>query len=88
MIRKGVDPKLSGRFFKAVLQAVLLLGGETWVPTPRMERARDSFQHRFARWLTKIQPRRRGGESWAYPPLEEAIGEVGFEGIRKSITRS
>ena len=28
-----------GEFFKAVTQAVLLLGAETWVLTPRMERS-------------------------------------------------
>ena len=52
--------------------------------TPRMERSLDSFKHRR---ITGIRPRRRGGGSWAYPPLDEAMGESGFEGIRKSITR-
>ena len=27
------------------------------------------------------------GGSWAYPPLKEAMGESGFEGIRKFITK-
>ena len=78
---------MSGHFFKAVSQAVLLFGAEMWVLTPRMERALDSLQHRVARRLARRQPRRRGGGSWAYPSLEEAMGEAGFEGIRKSITR-
>ena len=38
--REGVDPKVSGHFYKVVTQAVLLFGAETWVLTPR------SFQHR------------------------------------------
>ena len=29
--REGADPKLSGNFYKAVAQAVLLFGSETWV---------------------------------------------------------
>ena len=33
------------------------------------------------------QPQRWGGGSWDYPPLAEAMGEAGFEGIRKLITR-
>ena len=37
-----------GKVFKAVKQAVLLFGAETWVLTPSMERAMCSFQHRFA----------------------------------------
>ena len=44
--REGVDPKVSGHFYKVVTQAVLLFGAETWVLTPRMERALDSFRHR------------------------------------------
>ena len=47
--REGADPKVSGNFYKAVAQAVLLLGAETWVLTQRMERALDSFQSRVAR---------------------------------------
>ena len=78
---------MSGQFFKAVTQAVLLFGAETWVLTPRMERALGSFQHRVARRLTSRQPRRRVGGSWEYPPLEEAMVEAGFMGIRKYITR-
>ena len=34
--REGEDPKVSGHFFKAVVQAVLLFWAETWVLTPRM----------------------------------------------------
>ena len=56
--QEGADPKVSGNFYKAVSQAVLLFGAETWVLTPRMERALDSFQHRVARRLTGRQPRR------------------------------
>ena len=43
LIREGADPKVSGNFYKAVAQAVLLFRAETWVLTPRMERALDSF---------------------------------------------
>ena len=32
-----------GEFFRAVTQAVLLFGAETWVLTPRMERFLSSF---------------------------------------------
>ena len=71
--REGADTKVSGHFFKAVTQAVLLFRAETWVLTPRMERALDSFQRRVVRRLSRRQPRIRGGGSWEYPPLEEAM---------------
>ena len=54
---------------------------------PRMDQALDRFQHRVVRRLSGRQPRRRGYGSWDYPPLEEAMGEAGFKGVRKYITR-
>ena len=85
--REGTDPRILGNFYKAVAQAVLLFGAETWVLIPSMERALDIFHHRVARRLTGRQPRIQGGGSWDYPPLEEAMGEAGSEGIRKLVTR-
>ena len=32
--RKGVEPRVSGFFFKSVVHAVLLFGAKTWVVTP------------------------------------------------------
>ena len=32
--REGAAPQMSGFFSKAVVQAVLLFGSETWVVTP------------------------------------------------------
>ena len=32
--REGEDPRISGLFFKAVVQVVLLFGLETWLPNP------------------------------------------------------
>ena len=40
-----------------------MLGEETWVLTPRMDRALDSFQHRVAQRLTEKQPKRQGDGS-------------------------
>ena len=49
---EGADARVSGNFFKAVVQAVLMFGAETWVFTPRVEQALDSFQHGAARRIT------------------------------------
>ena len=59
MSREGADPKVSGKFHKAVAQVVLLFGAETWVLTQSMEKALDSFQSRVARRLTRKQPRQK-----------------------------
>ena len=36
LIREGEETRASGFFFKAVAQAVLIFGSDTWVITPRM----------------------------------------------------
>ena len=60
LIREGSDKRVSGNFFKAVVQAVLLFGAETWVLTPRIERALESFLHGAARRINGKQSRRGG----------------------------
>ena len=65
---------------------MLLFGAETWVLAQRIEKALDSFKSRVARRLTRKQPRQRTDGIWDYPPLAEALGEAGLEGIRKLVT--
>ena len=77
-----------GTSHKVVAQAVLLFEVETWVLIQSMDKALESFQSRFARRLTGKMPRQQMYGSWDYPPLAEALGEAGLEGIRKSVTRS
>ena len=56
--QEGEDPKVSGHFYKAVAQAVLLFGSDTWVLTLRMERALDIFHNRVVRRITGRHPMR------------------------------
>ena len=50
--REGVKPRVSGMFFKAVVQAVLIFRSEMWVMNPHMGGAIGLFQHRVAIWIT------------------------------------
>ena len=43
--REGATKRVSGNFFKAVVQQVLLFGAEIWVVSPMMERALITFIH-------------------------------------------
>ena len=81
LVREGANPRISGIFSKAVVQAVLFFGSETWVLTPCMERALGIFQHRVARRITGNQPRRRDEGVWDYPSLASVIEEENFEDI-------
>ena len=58
---EGADKRVLGNFFKAVVQAVLMFGAETWVLTPRIEQDLKSFLHGAALRITVKQPRRGGG---------------------------
>ena len=87
LVREGSDPSISGLFFNAVVQEVLLFGSETWILTPHIERALGSFQQRVVRRISGRQPSWRGKGRWGYPPLASAMEEAGFEEIRVYITR-
>ena len=56
--REGATPRISGNFFKAFVQQVLLFGAETWVVTPKMEQVLSAFLYGAARRLTGRQARR------------------------------
>ena len=83
--REGATPRVSGSFFKGVVQQVLLFGAETWVITPKMDWALRGFLHGAARRLTGRQARRWKDGEWYYPSLEGAMREAGLTDIRKSI---
>ena len=66
---------------------MLLFGAETWVVTPKMERALSAFLHWAARRLTGSQARREKDGDCHYPSLEGAMKEAGLTDIRTSILK-
>ena len=66
---------------------MLLFGKETWVVSPRIERALSSFVHGAARRITGRQPQRGWDGKWFYPLLVGAMKEAGFTDVRTSINR-
>ena len=85
--REGADPKVSRSFYTTLTQQVLLFGAESWVLTKNMESDLDAFQGRVARRLTGRQPRRGRDGKWSYPPLTDALKEVGVVRARTSVLR-
>ena len=76
---------MSGNFFKAVVQQVLLFGAELWVVCPRMERALSVFIHGATRRLTGQQLWKGRYGKWFYPSLEVATKEAGLTDAQTSI---
>ena len=76
--REGAAPQVSGFFFKDVVQAVLLLGSENWVVTPRMGKTLGGFQSQVARQLMGRLSRRKPDGKWTYTSAETAREKAGF----------
>ena len=79
--REGATKRVSGNFFKAVVQQVLLFGAETWVVSLMMKRALSAFIHGAARRLTGKQPRKGRDGKWHYLSLQGAMKEAGLTDI-------
>ena len=86
--REGAESRVSGFFFKYVIQSVLLFGAEKWVVTPRMGRVLGSFQEQVAQRLAGRIPWRRAHRNWDYTPEEAARGESGCETMEAYIWQS
>ncbi len=78
-----------GYFYKAVVQAVLLYGFETWTLTEGLEReaiSELSFEgsKRFLTAGKHIRPLEDG--SWHCPPKEDVLQEAGLETVEEYIS--
>jgi hypothetical protein len=51
---EDASPKVTGTFYKTIVQSVLLYGSESWVLTKPMIRKLTSFHRRCARYITGI----------------------------------
>ena len=76
--REGETPRVSGFFFKDVIQVVLILGAETWVITPRMGKALGGVQTQVVRRLTGKLLRRTTDGTWKYTSAAAAREAAGF----------
>jgi len=75
--------RVSGIFFKATVQAVLLFGSETWNLTPSAVKYLEGFQVQAAYRIARVHKLSRNpiDGSWAYPPSEDVLEEVGIHPI-------
>ena len=62
--REGADPIIPDNLYRAVVQAVLLFGAETWVMLAAMINKLEGVHVGFLRKVTGVKARRLGDEIW------------------------
>jgi hypothetical protein len=85
--RQGANPVVMGRFYLAVVQAVLLYGSESWVLTEREKASLRTFHHRSARHISRCHIRQGTDGTWIYPASSEVLATAGLLPIDEYIAR-
>ena len=85
--REVATHQVSGFFFKAMIQAVMLFGAETWVIIPRMGTALGGFHTQMERRLTGQLQWRTIDETWKYTSAAMAREAAGFLTMDEYIQR-
>ncbi len=78
----NTPPKVSAKFYKAVVQSVLLYGSETWNLTQTALAWLEGFHIRAAYCMaTKHKPRKGPNHVWVCPAKEDVLKECGMHSI-------
>ena len=84
--RENAPPRVSAKFYKAIVQSVLLYGSETWVLSPAALARLEGFHIRAAYRMAKEHVPRRGPlQQWVYPSSEAVLEECGMHTIEHYI---
>ena len=73
--REGEEPRVLAMFYRAVAQAVLLFGSETWVILEEMEKKLEGTNTGFLIQITRKRARRVADGTWE-TPWAELVREV------------
>ena len=83
--REGAKPWVSGLFFKAVIQVVLIFGADTWMVTPHMGKALGGFQTQVAIRMTVQLLWKTTDGTWRYSSAAAAREAAGFLNMEEYI---
>ncbi len=78
---ENASPKVCGVFYKAVVQAVLLFGSETWKLSPLTLKSLEGFHIGAAGCMTGMQPAKNPDGTWKYPSSKDVLMTVGLKMI-------
>jgi hypothetical protein len=83
---ENVSPHITATFYKAVVQAILLYGSETWVLSRMALAHLEGFHIRAAYQMAKMHKPKRGlGRTWIYPHLVGVLQECGLKTMEEYI---
>ena len=83
---ENVGPRITAKFYKAVVQAVLLYSSETWNLTKSALARLEGFHVRAAYKMARKHRSKRGANRvWVYPKTADILGECGMVSIAKYI---
>ena len=85
---ENASPRTSGKFYRAVVQAVLLYGSETWCAGPALLARLEGFHLRCCyRMARENRPTRGPDGSWEYPESSAVLKECGLHTVAEYIRR-
>ena len=83
---ENVAPRVSAKFYKAVVQSVLLYGSETWNLTQTMLAWLEGFHICVAyRMARKHKPCKGLFGNWIYPSTKDVLEECGLHPVKDYI---
>ena len=87
LANQTTDPRVRGYFYKAILQAILLYGSESWVISKYKLNQLRSFHHRVARYITGRHIKKRPDGTYECPPTSETLEMAGLYPLETYIER-
>jgi hypothetical protein len=83
---ENVMPWVAAKFYKAVVQAILLYGSKTWNLTATALARLEGFHIRMAYTMAREhQPRRGANHAWTYPRSADVLEECRMQMIAEYI---
>ena len=82
--REGANAVIMTRFYRTIVQSVLLYGAESWTPKRSDIRKLNSFHHRAARYMTRVHIK-FVNEKWIFPDHSELLKKCGMVEIERYI---
>jgi hypothetical protein len=83
---ENAAPRVAAKFYKAVVQSVLLYGSEPWNLTETMLARLEGFHIRAAyRMARKHKPHKGLFGNWIYPSTKDLLEECGLHSMKEYI---